>query len=81
MISIFLPHSLEEHKLYVNEILSILNRAHFKMSLSKCKIAVQQIEFLRHIVNATTVQPTPEKKSKLFLVICFLILYYKHIVS
>ncbi|CAF2848289.1 unnamed protein product [Rotaria sp. Silwood2] len=54
-------HSLEEHQRHVDEVLSILSNAHFKVSPSKCQIAAPQIEFLGHIVTATTVQPKPEK--------------------
>ncbi|CAF4634853.1 unnamed protein product [Rotaria sp. Silwood2] len=54
-------HSLEKHQRHVDEVLSILSNAHFKVSSSKCQIAAPQIEFLGHIVTATTVQPTPEK--------------------
>jgi hypothetical protein len=54
-------HSFEEHKRHVDEVLSVLDSAHFKVSPSKCTIAARQIEFLGHIVTTTTVEPTPDK--------------------
>ena len=41
--------------------MSILNRAHFKVSPPKCSIATQQIEFLGHVVTPFTVEPCPDK--------------------
>ena len=58
---VIFSHSLEEHQRHVDEILSILNAAHFKVSPPKCTIAARKIEFLGHIVTATTVEPSPEK--------------------
>ncbi|CAF5140136.1 unnamed protein product, partial [Rotaria sp. Silwood1] len=58
---VIFSHSLEDHKRHVNEILSILDAAHFKVSPSKCTIAVQKIEFLGHIITPTTVEPSSEK--------------------
>ncbi|CAF1483144.1 unnamed protein product [Rotaria sordida] len=58
---VIFSHSLQEHKRHVNEILSILNAAHFKVSPPKCQIAVRCIEFLGHIITANTVKPSPEK--------------------
>ena len=58
---VIFSHTLEEHKRHVDEVLSVLNDAHFKVSPSKCTIAARQIEFLGHIVTATTVEPTPDK--------------------
>ncbi|CAF1497807.1 unnamed protein product [Adineta ricciae] len=58
---VIFSHSLEEHTQHVDEILSILDNAHFKVSPSKCTIAARQIEFLGHIVSATTVEPSPDK--------------------
>ncbi|CAF3004538.1 unnamed protein product [Rotaria sp. Silwood2] len=58
---VIFSHSLQEHKHHVDEVLSVLNKAHFKVSPAKCIIAAKQIEFLGHIVSATTVQPTPDK--------------------
>lgn len=58
---VIFSHSLEEHKRHVNEILSILDAAHFKVSPPKCTIAVQNIEFLGHVVTTTTVEPSPDK--------------------
>ena len=58
---VIFSHTLEQHKRHVDEVLSILSDAHFKVSPSKCTIAARQIEFLGHIVTATTVEPTPDK--------------------
>ena len=58
---VIFSHSLEEHQRHVAEILSILDAAHFKVSPPKCTIAAGQIEFLGHIINNTTVKPSPEK--------------------
>ncbi|CAF4626058.1 unnamed protein product, partial [Rotaria sp. Silwood2] len=58
---VIFSHSLQEHKHHVDEVLSVLNKAHFTVSPAKCIIAAKQIEFLGHIVSATTVQPTPDK--------------------
>ena len=58
---VIFSHSLEDHKRHVSEILSILDAAHFKVSPPKCTIAVQQIEFLGHIVTASTIAPSADK--------------------
>ncbi|CAF2802509.1 unnamed protein product [Rotaria sp. Silwood2] len=58
---VIFSHSLEEHKRHVDEILSILDAAHFKVSPPKCTIAARQIEFLGHIVTSSTVEPSPDK--------------------
>ena len=58
---VIFSHSLEEHKRHVAEILAILDAAHFKVSPPKCTIAARWIEFLGHIINNTTVKPSPEK--------------------
>lgn len=58
---VIFSHSLEEHKSHVDEILTVLNNAHFKVSPSKCTIAARQIEFLGHLVTPTTIEPTPDK--------------------
>ncbi|CAF4081208.1 unnamed protein product, partial [Rotaria magnacalcarata] len=58
---VIFSHSLEEHKRHVDEILSILDTAHFKVSPPKCTIAANQIEFLGHIITSNTVEPCREK--------------------
>lgn len=58
---VIFSHSLEEHKRHVEEVLSILDNAHFRVSPSKCTIAARKIEFLGHVVTPTTVEPTPAK--------------------
>ena len=58
---VIFSNSFEEHLRHVHEILSILNRAHFKVSPPKCSIASSRIEFLGHIVTATAVEPSPDK--------------------
>lgn len=58
---VIFSHSIEEHKQHVDEILTILNEAHFKVSPAKCTIAARQIEFLGHMVTSTMVEPTPDK--------------------
>ncbi|CAF1480231.1 unnamed protein product [Adineta ricciae] len=58
---VIFSHSLEEHAKHVDEILSILNNAHFRVSPSKCTIAARQIEFLGHFVSASMVEPSPDK--------------------
>ena len=54
-------HIFEEHRRHVGEVLSILQRARFKVSRPKCAIATDSIEFLGHIVSAHTVQPSIDK--------------------
>lgn len=58
---VIFSHTLAEHLRHVDEILSILDTAHFKVSPSKCTIASPHIEFLSHRVTATTVEPLREK--------------------
>ncbi|CAF1523718.1 unnamed protein product [Adineta ricciae] len=58
---VIFSHSLEEHAHHVAEILSILDKAHFKVSPSKCTIAAREIDFLGLVVSATTVEPCPDK--------------------
>ncbi|CAF1473908.1 unnamed protein product, partial [Didymodactylos carnosus] len=50
-----------EHKQHVNEILSILNKANFQVNPDKCTIAVQEIEYLSHVINKDQIKPSPEK--------------------
>ena len=58
---VIFSHSFEEHLRHVAEILSILDRARFKVSPPKCSIASSRIEFLGHVVTATAVEPSPDK--------------------
>jgi transposase InsO family protein len=58
---VIFSHTLEEHQRHVDEILSILARARFKVSPPKCCIAAQRIEFLGHFVTSSMVEPSPGK--------------------
>ncbi|CAF4410957.1 unnamed protein product, partial [Rotaria magnacalcarata] len=58
---VIFSHSFEEHKRHVDEILSILDTAHFKVSPPKCTIAANQIEFLGHLITPNTVEPCRDK--------------------
>lgn len=53
--------TIAEHKKHVAEVLSILQKARFQVSPSKCVIAVTKIEFLSHIITAAGMEPSPDK--------------------
>ena len=53
--------SLKDYKRHVAEILSILDTAHFKVSPSKCSIAVHQIQFLSHIITKSILRSSQNK--------------------
>ena len=58
---VIFSRSLADHQRHVDEILSILARAHFKVSPPKCAISSQRIEFLGHFITSSTVEPSPDK--------------------
>lgn len=53
--------TIKEHKQHVNEVLSILQEARFRVSPSKCVVAVQKVEFLSHIITEAGIEPSPDK--------------------
>lgn len=53
--------TIAEHKRHLTEVLSILQKARFRLSPTKCVIAVQKVEFLSHLITVTGLEPSPEK--------------------
>ncbi|CAF2118563.1 unnamed protein product [Rotaria magnacalcarata] len=53
--------SIKEHKKHVTEVLSILQKARFTVSPSKCIIAFEKVEFLSHIITVAGIEPSPDK--------------------
>ncbi|CAF4447474.1 unnamed protein product [Didymodactylos carnosus] len=53
--------TLDEHKCHLNEILTILSQANFQLHPEKCTIAVEEIDYLSHIVNKDRILLSPEK--------------------
>ncbi|CAF4263328.1 unnamed protein product [Rotaria magnacalcarata] len=53
--------SIKEHKKHVTEVLSILQKARFTVSPSKCVIAFEKVEFLSHIITVAGIEPSPDK--------------------
>ncbi|CAM4842086.1 unnamed protein product [Rotaria magnacalcarata] len=49
--------TFDEHKQYLNEILSILHTASFQINPDKCSIAVPEIDFLSHTINERHIKP------------------------
>jgi hypothetical protein len=61
-ILIYSP-SFETHLLHLSEVLNLLLRDKWKVKLSKCDFAKQQIAYLGHIINAQGVAIDPAKIS------------------
>ncbi|CAF1364975.1 unnamed protein product [Rotaria sordida] len=53
--------TFDEHIKHLNEILSILAEVNFQVNPDKCFIAVQEIDFLGHTINAHSIKPNGEK--------------------
>lgn len=53
--------TLDEHTRHLDEILSLLVKANFQVNPDKCSIAVQEIDFLSHTINAHSIKPNGEK--------------------
>ncbi|CAF4360715.1 unnamed protein product [Rotaria magnacalcarata] len=53
--------SIKEPKKHVIEVLSILQKARFTVSPSKCVTAVEKVEFLSHIIAVAAIEPSPDK--------------------
>ncbi|CAF2031750.1 unnamed protein product [Rotaria magnacalcarata] len=53
--------TFDEHKQYLNEILSILHTASFQINPDKCSIAVPEIDFLSHTINERHIKTNGDK--------------------
>jgi transposase InsO family protein len=58
---VIFSNSFEEHMEHLDEILSTLNQHHFQLNEKKCIIAVQQVEFLSHIITCDSIQPSKDR--------------------
>ena len=57
---VFAP-TFEEHLLRLDQVLSCLRKANFKLKLSKCRFGETKLKVLGHVVDATGIAPDPEK--------------------
>lgn len=53
--------TFEDHLLHLAEVLGLLLKDHWKVKLSKCDFAQQQISYLGHIISAQGVSTDPAK--------------------
>lgn len=53
--------SFEEHLLHLSEVLHLLLQDHWKVKLTKCDFAKQQISYLGHVISVEGVSTDPEK--------------------
>jgi hypothetical protein len=53
--------SFNEHLKHLDDILTRLNEANFKLNIDKCKIARQSIRFLGHQIERGNLKPDPDK--------------------
>ncbi|CAF4851479.1 unnamed protein product [Rotaria sp. Silwood1] len=53
--------SMEEHLHHLEQVLSILHHANFRLNPAKCEFMQQQIKFLGHTIHAQGITPCPEK--------------------
>jgi hypothetical protein len=60
-IATFTKGTYEEHLATVDEVLRRLNQADFSIRLDKCHFAVQEVEYLGHIITPEGVKPQPKK--------------------
>ncbi|CAF1652741.1 unnamed protein product, partial [Didymodactylos carnosus] len=58
---IIFSDTFEQHLQHLNQILSILNQHQFQLNYKKCLIAVQQLEFLSHVITSDTIEPSKER--------------------
>lgn len=59
-VVVFAP-TFEEHLLRLDQVLSCLRKANFKLKLSKCRFGETKLKVLGHVVDATGIAPDPEK--------------------
>lgn len=53
--------TIDEHLNHVDQILSLLYNANFRLNANKCLFAQQQIQFLGHEIDEQGIRPCPEK--------------------
>ena len=53
--------TMHEHLDHIEQILSLLHHANFRLNPSKCNFAQREIQFLGHVINEEGVSPCPEK--------------------
>ena len=53
--------TMAEHLLHIEQILSLLYHANFKLNPSKCNFVQQEIQFLGHVIDGNGISPCPEK--------------------
>ncbi|CAF3952238.1 unnamed protein product [Rotaria sp. Silwood1] len=58
---IIYSNSMSEHLHHLEQVLSLLHHANFRLNASKCEFVQTRIQFLGHIINEEGIAPTPEK--------------------
>jgi hypothetical protein len=58
---VIFSHTFDEHRKHLNEILTILDQAHFQINPGKCTIAANEIEFLSHTITEHSITPSADK--------------------
>ena len=53
--------SFEQHLAHLREVFSRLRRANLKLHPKKCKFAVQEVNYLGHVLSPQGIQPNPDK--------------------
>jgi hypothetical protein len=53
--------TLEEHKVYIRQVLECLAKADFRLKLEKCKWHKEEVEFLGHVVGRHRVKMSDKK--------------------
>ena len=53
--------TMHEHILHIEQILSLLYHANFRLNPNKCNFVQREIQFLGHVINGKGVSPCPEK--------------------
>lgn len=60
-LAVFGNGTLEEHLNQVDEVLHRLNQCNFSLKPKKCHFAVQEVNYLGHVITPQGVHPQPEK--------------------
>ena len=55
--------TLSEHQQHVKQVFGLLREHHFKVRLSKCSFAKQQLNYLGHVISPSGVATDPKKVS------------------
>ncbi|CAF5185416.1 unnamed protein product, partial [Rotaria magnacalcarata] len=53
--------SINEHLHHLEQVLSLLNHANFRLNVTKCEFMQEKIKFLGHMINENGISPCPDK--------------------